>query len=78
MNQAPLDFAAVFLCTFLADVCWARYIGHVGTGSRWHAANWSGLLFLLGSFSVLGYTTNHWLLVPAVLGAYFGTVMGVP
>ena len=68
----------VFLCTFLADVCWARYIGHVGTGNRWHAAAWAASLFILGAVPVVGYTKNPWLLIPAVLGAFLGTVAGVP
>jgi|HubBroStandDraft_5_1064220.scaffolds.fasta_scaffold35589_7 hypothetical protein len=67
----------VFLAAGAADVCWARYVGHVGDGSRWRAATWAAVLFALGSFSVVEYTSCRWLLVPAVAGAFVGTAVGV-
>jgi len=33
--------------------------------------------YLLGSIAVINYTTNHWLVIPAVLGAFFGTYVGM-
>jgi len=73
----PFAFIGVFMATLLADVAWARYVGHVAGRARWLAAGWSVILFLLGAFAVVSYTQNKWLLIPAALGAFAGTVVGV-
>lgn len=67
----------VFTAVASADVCWARYVGAVGARSRWVASSWAAALYVLGSFSVVEYTANHWLLIPAVLGSFAGTAVGV-
>ena len=72
-----LRWLVMFAATAAADVCWARYVGHVSKGSRWLAATWASWLYLLGAVAVVGYTENHWLFVPAVLGAFVGTAVGV-
>jgi hypothetical protein len=76
--MTPAMYGLVFGATFLADVAWARYVGHVAAGSRWSAGIWSVILFLLGAFAVVSYTTNKMLLIPATIGAFLGTVVGVP
>jgi hypothetical protein len=32
---------------------------------------------VLGSIAVINYTTNHWLIVPAMAGAFCGTFVGM-
>lgn len=74
----PAMYGLVLGATFMADVAWARYVGHIADGSRMAAGIWSVILFLLGSFAVISYTTNKMLLIPATIGAFLGTVVGVP
>jgi hypothetical protein len=67
----------VFLSTAAADICWVRFIAAAESRARWAAASWSTLLFALGAIAITSYTTNHWLLAPALLGAFVGTAIGV-
>lgn len=67
----------VFLATAIADVCWARYTSHAAAGRRWAAALWGVGIYLAGAFTVVEYTADHWMVVPAVLGAFVGTAVGV-
>jgi hypothetical protein len=67
----------VFAATLAADICWAHYVRHAARGSRWWAALWGVGPVLAGAFSVLQYTADHWMVVPAVLGAFVGTAVGV-
>jgi hypothetical protein len=69
---AGVTWALVFFCTFLADIAWVRYVASAGVKARWYAATWAGVLV-----PVVEYTHNRWLLVPAVLGAFLGTAVGV-
>lgn len=70
---APAVFASMVAC----DLCWARYVRHASDGSRWLAGFWAVGLFAAGAFSVVSYVDNHWLLIPAALGSFTGTVAGV-
>jgi len=38
---------------------------------------WAVVVFLLACVAVINYTTNHWLLIPAALGAFCGTYVGM-
>jgi hypothetical protein len=67
----------VFLATLTADICWARYTGHAANGERWAAAWWGAGIYAFGAFTVVVYTADHWMVVPAVLGAFVGTAVGV-
>lgn len=73
--------ATTWLATFVAmvvtDLCWARYIISANDRSPLEASAWAVSLFLLGAFTVLGYTRDRWLLIPATLGAFVGTYFGV-
>jgi len=35
------------------------------------------VVFLIASVAVINYTTDHWLLIPACLGAFCGTYVGI-
>ena len=41
------------------------------------ASFWSVACYILGSMAVINYTTNHWLVIPAMAGAFFGTLVGM-
>jgi hypothetical protein len=49
----------------------------VGNGEALGASFWAMPCYLLGSLAVISYTSNHWLLVPAMLGAFCGTWVGM-
>ncbi len=72
-----LEFTVAFVAMFLTDFCWAIYVNSVKNDAPFKSSMWALFLFLCGSIAVIGYTTNPWLLVPAGIGAFVGTYVGV-
>lgn len=66
-----------FLALFVTDICWAVYVTKVKDEQPLKASLWSVFLFMSGSVAVIGYTSDHWLLIPAGFGAFAGTYAGV-
>lgn len=71
-----MSWIFAFLALFTTDVCWALYVKKVNDGALLPAAVWAVLLFLTGAGAVIGYTTDHWLLIPSAAGAFAGTYVG--
>lgn len=71
------SFILVFLSLFLTDICWAFYVNMVKDGNALKSAVWSTTMFGIGAVGVIGYVTNPILLIPALLGAFTGTYVGV-
>jgi hypothetical protein len=67
----------IFLIVMGVDYAWARYSVAAAHGQAHRAAAWSIATYLLSAVNVLAYTHNHWLLIPAVIGAYAGTFIAV-
>lgn len=72
-----MTFILVFLATAIADVFWTRYMRTVTAKKALAAALWSAGIIGLSAFTVVSYTSNHWLLVPAMAGAFVGTFFTV-
>jgi uncharacterized membrane protein YfcA len=71
------DYAVTFLAIFMLDVVYTYYLRCVNNNEVLGASFWSIACYLLGSLAVINYTTNHWLLIPAVFGAFCGTYVGM-
>jgi uncharacterized membrane protein YfcA len=41
------------------------------------ASIWATVVFVTACVAVINYTTNYWLLIPAGLGAFCGTYVGM-
>jgi hypothetical protein len=72
-----LQAAAVFTAVAVADFAWTKYMMHAAAKHPHRAALWNSVIIALGSVSVVSYTENHWMLIPALLGAYVGTYVAV-
>lgn len=68
---------AAFVSAVVVDYAWARYMMGVSDKSPQHAAMWSAVVVLLGSVTVIAYTSNRWMVIPAALGAYVGTLVAL-
>jgi len=66
-----------FFCTLAADYAWARYTAGIAGRDARRASLWSAVIILLSACTVVAYTTNRWMVVPAALGAYVGTFVAV-
>ena len=72
-----LQVALAFGSMFTVDLINAIYIKHIQQDNPLLTAGASVFIFLVYSIAVIGYVDNHWLLVPACLGAFSGSVLGV-
>ena len=72
-----LDYIVTFFAIFLLDVVYTYYLRCVQNNNVLGASIWSIACYLLGSLAVINYTTNHWLLLPAIAGAFCGTYVGM-
>lgn len=72
-----LQGVVVFASVAAADYAWTKYNMHSAAKHPHRAAGWSAAIIAFGAVSVVSYTTNHWLLIPALLGAYVGTYVAV-
>lgn len=71
------DAVLVFLVVACADICWAKYIATASSKRPLPAACWAAAIYLAGAFTVVEYTQNHWLIIPALAGSFVGTWIGV-
>ena len=72
-----LEYITTFLAIFLLDVVYTYYLRCVADDNVLGASFWSVACYILGSVAVINYTTNHWLMIPAVAGAFVGTYVGM-
>jgi len=72
-----LEYVATFLALFFTDVFYTYYLRSVQNDETIKASFWAVICFFIASIAVINYTTNHWLLIPACLGAFSGTFVGM-
>jgi hypothetical protein len=67
----------VFFAMFALDFVWARYTYAMTAKRAGAASGYAGAIVLLSGTAAIGYTSDPWLLVPAVCGAVMGTWLAV-
>ena len=72
-----IDYITTFFAIFLLDVVYTYYLSCMADNHVMGASVWSVACYILGSIAVKNYTTNHWLLIPAMAGAFCGTYVGM-
>jgi uncharacterized membrane protein YfcA len=72
-----IDYIVTFFSIFLLDIVYTYYLRCVANDNAFGASSWSVACYILGSVAVISYTTNHWLVIPAVFGAFCGTYVGM-
>jgi hypothetical protein len=73
MMTFTLHALAVFVAMFILDCAYAVYTTAVTKKRALAAANYGLVIIAIGSFSIIEYTSDHWLAVPAALGGWSGT-----
>ena len=71
------DWLLTFFALFFTDILYTYYIKSVNERSALRASVLAVMVFLIASVAVIEYTTNHWLLIPACLGAFCGTYVSL-
>jgi hypothetical protein len=72
-----IDYVSTFFAIFALDIVYTYYLRCVANNQALGASLWSIACYLLGSYAIIEYTTNHLLMIPAVLGAFCGTYVGM-
>ena len=72
-----IEYITTFFAIFLLDIVYTYYLRCVATNNVLGASFWSVACYILGSVAVINYTTNNWLMIPAVVGAFCGTYVGM-
>lgn len=71
------EYIITFLAVFVTDTIYVNLVKSIQQDNPWRAAFWSVIVTLTASIAVINYTTDHYALIPALLGAFFGTYLGV-
>jgi hypothetical protein len=66
-----------FLALVVGDFCWAIYTAKIQQNNPMMAGLWAIAIYGISAGVTIGYTQDHWLLVPACAGAFVGTYIGV-
>jgi len=68
-----LKFAGVFIMATILDYAWSAYVQSVQIRGRFIASLWATMLMVLSGFVTVSFVKEPLLLIPAGLGAFFGT-----
>jgi xanthine/uracil permease len=72
-----IDFVVTFIAMFLVDIIFAYYLKAVNTDKAVKAGLWAAMVTFVNIVAVISYTENHLMVIPAVLGAFAGTFVGI-
>jgi uncharacterized membrane protein YfcA len=72
-----IEAVLVFVSMFVVDIFYAIYLKSIENNKAIHASSMATIVFFIASIATIGYVDNHWLLLPACLGAFAGTWVGV-
>ena len=72
-----IDYVLAFLAMFLTDVFYTYYLKAVQDEQALRASSWATIIYIVAAFAIIEYNTDHLLLIPASLGAFCGTFVGM-
>lgn len=72
-----LEALLVFGLSLLSDLVWTLWSRACAKGQTQRAAISSMGIVLIGGITTIAFVNNTWMLIPLVLGAYVGTVLGM-
>lgn len=72
-----LSYILTFILVFFVDIVYTYFLKAVNENNALTSGFWGAVCWLIGSLAVIEYTANHWLLIPACIGAFCGTYVGI-
>lgn len=72
-----LEYVITFFAVFATDLIYVYFVRSIQDNRPLMAAWWSMAVTFTASVAVINYTQDHWALIPALAGAYFGTLFGM-
>jgi hypothetical protein len=70
-------YIETFLLVFATDILYTYYVRAVNQDRAVVASLWSVMCTFTASIAVINYTENHWTLIASLMGAGFGTYVGM-
>ena len=70
-------YIETFLLVFATDILYTYYVRAVNQDRAVVASLWSVMCTFTASIAVINYTENHWTLIASLMGAGFGTYIGM-
>ena len=70
-------YILTFLAVFFTDILYVYFLKAVQHDRPIAAGLWSVVVTATASIAVINYTSDHLALIPALLGAFLGTVAGM-
>ncbi len=67
------QWVAVFGGMVILDFIWVGYVKALQVSTALRAGAWAGFMIVTSGFVQISYVSDHWLLIPAGLGAFVGT-----
>lgn len=72
-----LEYVFIFTAVFVIDILYTFYLKAVQDSKPLIASGLASIVYVLACVVVINYTTDNWLLIPAALGAFCGTYVGI-
>jgi uncharacterized membrane protein YfcA len=72
-----LEYFITFVAVFLTDILYVYFVKAIQHDEPLQAGLWSVVVTFTASVAVINYTADHWALIPALLGAFAGTWIGM-
>lgn len=72
-----LKALGVFLSMTIVDFSWAVYVKAVADERIVLAGVYAMVIVFFGAFTAISYVEDKWMLVPAMAGAFVGTLMSI-
>ena len=70
-------YVVTFLAVFVTDLLYVYFVKSIQQDQPISAGLWSMVVTLTASIAVINYTEDHYALIPALLGAFAGTWLGM-
>ena len=72
-----MDWAVSFFALFFVDIGYVLYMQNVQKRKKIVASTFATLIFILNSVVIINFTEDKFLLIPAIIGAFVGTYVGM-
>jgi uncharacterized membrane protein YfcA len=72
-----LEYVVTFFAVFATDLIYVYFVRSIQNNQPLQAGLWSVVVTFTASVAVINYTQDHWALIPALLGAFSGTWVGM-
>jgi len=66
-----------FLSMFVTDIVYTQLLKSVQNDKPFAASVWAAAITFLGGVAIINYTRDNMMIIPAVLGAFVGTYVGM-